>query len=95
MGIGIDRARQGWCARPLLTRGRVSDPVYHRLRDDVTAALSLREDIDVALSPVSSSSRGRWIWLTMRPLHDLAVVTPPVVGLDDDDGDHVATTVIY
>jgi hypothetical protein len=62
---------------------------------DVAAALSLREDIAVTLSPASSSRHGRWIWPTVRPLKDLAVVAPQAVRLDDDDGDHAATTVTY
>jgi hypothetical protein len=94
-GIGIDQVRHRWRARPLLNRGHVADHVHHRLREDVAAALSLREGIAVALCPASNSRRGRWIWPTVRPQQDLAVVAPEAVRLDDDDGDRAATTVTY
>jgi hypothetical protein len=74
MVIEIDQGRHRWRARPLLSRGCAADPVYHRLCEDVTTALSLREDITVALSPALSSGRGHWIMLTVRPLQDLMVV---------------------
>jgi hypothetical protein len=95
VGIGIDQDRHGWHARPLLNRGLAADPVHHCLREDVAVALSLREDIAVALSPVSSLGRDRWIWPTVRSLHDLTVVAIQAVRLDDDDGDLATTTIAY